>query len=125
MNPRTLTPHLRRIAYLLAGMGVIYLYLRFDTRRLPEEGCSPLLRFAPGDRLLIDQRPEGFAVGDAVLVQADDGILYLALVRRLRSEDQELWVQTDAPDCPGRDSDDFGWVPVEEAVARVIMVWPW
>lgn len=123
MNPRRVTRHLRLVVYVTCALAVLYLWGRFDLYRLPEVGCSPLLRFTPGDTLLLDRRPRNLFVDDAVLVRGDDGLLYLAKVTDLA--DDRAWVETDAPDCPGRDSDQFGWVAAEDTSARVLMVWPW
>lgn len=127
MNPRPLLRPIRRAMYVACAAMLLYLFLRFDLHRLPEEGCSPLLRFVAGDDLLLDRRPGRIEPGEALLVQGDDGLLYLVAVERVREGEagRELWVQTDAPDCPGRDSDELGWVPEDRVAARVAMVWPW
>ncbi len=127
MNPARLARPLRLAAYLLAGAGLLYLWTRFDAYQLPAEGCSPLLRFAPGDRLLLDRRPAPAREGDALLVRGEDGLLYLGRVTRLRRREgqREVWIETDSPTCPGRDSDEMGWIPSDRIAARVILVWPW
>ncbi len=131
MNPRPLSRHLRNLCLLVAALGLIYLWMRFETYDLPESGCSPLLRFGPGDTLLLDRRPEDLAVGDALLFQGPDGLLYLAAVAAVGGEEGgvvapgALWLETDSPECPGRDSDQFGWIAPEQVRARVVMVWPW
>ena len=128
MNPRSLNRHLRYACLALAGIGVAYLFVRYSRFELPEEGCSPLLRFSPGEALLVDHRPPLLSPGDAVFFRAPDGQLYLGLIARTResaSADLELWLETDAPDCPGTDSDDLGWIAASEVNARVMLAWPW
>jgi len=97
--------------------------MRFDVYPLPDEGCSPVSRFGPGDALLLDRRPRLAERGDALLVRSDDGMLHLVVVTQVRGG--ELWVETNAPTCPGRDSDEFGWVGAEDVAARVLMPLPW
>ena len=86
---------------------------RYDLERLPEEGCSPLTSFEAGDTLLLDRWPGGYAIGDELMFRGTDGHLYLGRIA------------TNVPDCPGKDSDDFGWIPRTDCAARVILVWPW
>lgn len=131
MNQRKLLRHVRLACWLLAGLLVFHLFQRYDTYELPDAGCSPLLRFAPGDTLLLDRSPPGYHRDDAVLFAAGDGLLYLGVVTRTRPDGagpgdvRGLWVETDAPECPGKDSDELGWISVEDVGARVVLVWPW
>jgi hypothetical protein len=131
LNQRRLARHLRWGAMLIAAVGGLYLWMRYDSYGLPTEGCSPLARFALGDNLLLDRQPPGFHLDDAVLVRGDDGLLYLGKVTATRPENAEpseveaIWIQTDVPGCPGRDSDEFGWVELDAVAARIVMVWPW
>ena len=66
-----------------------------------------------------------------MLVHGDDELLYLGVVSRVRPAGadsgavEELWIETNVPGCPGRDSDEFGWVRVEDVAARIVMEWPW
>ena len=123
MNPRRLVVHLRRIVLVTCAVGFAYLWMRFDVYELPDQGCSPVARFGPGDTLLLDRRPRPAETGDALLVHGDDGLLHLVVVTEVR--EGEVWVQSDAPSCPGRDSDEFGWVATEDVAARVLMPLPW
>jgi len=131
MNVRKMQMSLRRATWVIAACGVLYMLMRYDNQVLPPGGCSPLRRFAAGNSLLCDRQPSGYAEGDAVMVYGPDGLLYLAAVTKVRpegaarSEVQELWVETDASDCPGKDSNDFGWVAHEDCSARVLFAWPW
>lgn len=129
MNPRLLQRHLRLLTLLLAAAGVLYLFQRYETFGLREEDCSPLLRFAPGDDLLLDRWPRSLRRDDALLFSGPDGELYLGIVRAVREaqggEGSALWIETDAPDCPGKDSDELGWIAARDVQARVLMAWPW
>lgn len=126
LNPRTLTRHARLICLILTLAGGIYLYRRYELFDLPQAGCSPVSRYSPGARLLLDRRPPRLESGDGVLFAAGDEVLYLGLVDRTRGGSDlmpaEVWIQTDVEACPGPDSDEFGWIPVEGIRARVMMV---
>jgi len=128
MNPRRLIRHLRYGSLALACIGVGYLFMRYDRFELPEKGCSPVSRFVPGEALLVDHHPPLLSAGDAVFFRGPDSRLYLGLITRTResaASDLELWIETDAPDCPGTDSDDLGWISESEVEARVMLAWPW
>jgi hypothetical protein len=119
MTPARLLTLARRATLLLALGGGAWLWTRLGTLSLPEEGCSPLLRFSPGVRLWIDWRPAEIAPGDAVLFRGGPGELLLGLVRERRED--ALWIETDAPDCPGRDSRSLGWIPRADLRGRVLV----
>ncbi len=129
-----LQTRLRRISWIVAALCLLYLYTRYDTLTLPADGCSPLVRFGPGDTLLLDRRPEGYAINDALLfVSQEDGeqSLRLAKVQRVtpegseRGQAEQLWVSTDAKNCPGEDSSTLGWIDRDQCRARVLFAWPW
>ena len=96
---------------------------RFDRVRLPASGCSPLASVGAGDLLLVDRRPSQLHLGDALFVEVE-GQVYLA---RLQERDPQgrLWLRTEVSDCPGRDSEDFGWLPASAVSGRVLLAWPW
>lgn len=119
MSPVGAVRQFRRFSYLVAGLAALYLVFRFDIYRLPASGCSPILRFSPGQNLLLDRNPRPAQVGDALVVAGDDGLLYLGVVERVDGD--RAWVETDAPGCPGRGSSDFGWVEPGQISARVLM----
>ena len=131
MDPRRLQRGVRNLCLALVAVGFVYLWSRYDTQVIPPEGCSPLLRFGPGNRLLVDARPPGFAPGDALLFRGPDQRLYLAAVARVRPDGaappgvESLWLEGDNPECPARASAEFGWIAAEDVAARVVMVWPW
>lgn len=113
-----------RIALIVAVLlGAGYLASRFALITLPGEGCSPVSRFAPGDRLLIDSRPRPLAPGDAVLVREGSGTLQLTLVKVVRSENGEVWCEGDREDCPGLASESSGWIPASAVAGRVLLGW--
>lgn len=113
----------RRLTILAAVLGLAYLVMRFEFLRLPEERCSPLVRFAPGDQLVVDGRPSSVSEGDAVLVMTQSGARHLCRVERVRADDGRLWVVSDNPECPGFSSDAAGWIDPRAAVGRVLMSW--
>ena len=127
MTPARLLPILRRAALLLALAGGVYLFVRFDGRQLPPDSQSPLLRFNPGDHLVVDRYPGGLGLSDAVLFAGPDGRVHLAEVRELRAREgrREYWLGHDAPGSPAPDSERLGWIDEDWIRARVIMLWPW
>jgi len=117
---------MRLVTYVVAAGCIGYLFARFDGFRLDESGCSPLLRFAPGESLLIDRWAPAYGAGDALLFRGNDGLIYLGLVERLRAgPGSALWLAADNPECVGRGSDSFGWIEPDACVARVVLKWPW
>lgn len=119
----SLLRRLRLALWVLALAGLGYLALRFDNLTLPG-GCSPLLRYAPGNRLLLDRRFRALEPGDAVLFRGGEQLL-LGLVERVEDHPaRRFWLVTDAPDCPGSASPELGWIPREDVVARIVLVWP-
>ena len=123
MNLAAMARYFRFTTLALAGAGLFYLIVRFDIYRLPAAGCSPLLRFSPGQTLILDRMPRPPEVGDALLVSGDDGLLYMGLVSAVDGLD--VWLETDAPHCPGRASKDFGWVEPGRVSSRLLMGLPW
>ena len=130
VNLRKLQRRLRWGTWIASACCVAYLFLRYDFMTLPETGCSPLLRFTTGNRLLLDRWASEYVAGDAILFRGPDGLVFVGAVARISAgeagvEDGALWVTTDNPDCPGQDSDDFGWIARESLAARIVLVWPW
>ncbi len=130
MNPRRIARTLRYATLALAALGFGYLGLRYDLLSLPEDSCSPLVRFPAGSRLLIDVRPPGLGQDDALLVRGPDGQLYLGRVTRVRPEGasrsaaEAFWLETDNASCPGASSEQFDWVPRVRVVGRVLLALP-
>ncbi len=130
VDPRRLQRRLRNLCLLVAALCVGYLAWRYDTQTIPVGGCSPLMRFGPGNRLLVDQRPRGLRVGDALLFRGE-GRLLLGAVERVRPDGaaptrvDAVWMVGDNPQCPARDSGQLGWIDVGQVAGRVLMVWPW
>ncbi len=117
---RTLLKVMRR-GTLLTALGVaLYLGFRFDMVTLPQVGCSPVSRYSPGSRLLVDRRPPFWSLGDCVFVSGADGLVHLVLLGS-KSPEGEFWVETDMPDCPGADSALLGWLKPSELLGRVVM----
>lgn len=124
MTPARVQLVVRRITLALAAAGGLYLYTRFSLMTLPESGCTPVLRYAPGTSLLLDQRPTNLAAADGVLFESEPGVLSIGMIREAR-EDGSVWITVDAPDCPAASSEQLGWVPRERIAARVIFATNW
>jgi hypothetical protein len=110
--------------------GALYLTWRIDFLRLPREGCSPVLRYAPGALLLVDSRPPRVFADDVVLF-AEGPTLLLGIVERFGeaqatsgSSAAPLWIVTDDEDCAGRGSDELGWIPADALRGRVLFALP-
>ncbi|MFT5733926.1 MAG: hypothetical protein ACJAZN_002333 [Planctomycetota bacterium] len=114
---------IRRYTVLAALVGLVYIGTRFEFSALPEDRCSTLVRFDPGDRLVIDGRPGSVGQGDAVLIQTQSGSKHLCLVERVREEDGRLWCVTDNPECPGFSSEAAGWIDPRAVTGRVLLSW--
>lgn len=128
-------PRLRRLRLALwaaAAAGAAYLLWRFETLRLPEEGCSPVLAFAPGEPLLVDLHPSAVGPGDVVLFRhPEDGPLALGRISApppgTTPEAEEalaggaLWIAGDRPGCPSRDSRLLGPIPRAALRGRVLL----
>lgn len=124
MTPARVQRVIRRLTLVLAAAGGFYLYSRFSLMVLPEAGCTPLIRFAPGTSLLLDKWPAGLAVGDAVLFESAPGVISLGSVAELR-DDGAAWIETDAADCPAASSAELGWIAKDRLAARVIFAANW
>jgi hypothetical protein len=113
------------LVFVLAGAG--YLVIRFDGLTLAADSPSPLLRFSPGDALVLDRYPKALLPDDPVVFTGPDGRVHLSLIlkSRLEAGATEFWLGHDAPGCSAPDSQALGWVGKEWIVGRVIMVWPW
>jgi len=127
VTPKSLLVSLRRVVMILALVGVGYLLVRFDGMQLPVDSPSPLLRFSPGDSLLVDLYPGELRVDDPVIYAGPDGRVHLGLIRESRqmAGGPQFWLGHDAQDKSAPDSQTLGWVDGEWIVGRVIMVWPW
>jgi len=123
MAPEELTRRLRRIAYVLAGTGALYLFVRYDLFDVPEAGCSPVVGVAPGARLLLDGWATDARVDDVVLFRDAAGALHLGRIvepgEPLGSD--AVWIGGDDPDCPGYESAASGAVPRSAILARVLV----
>ncbi|MCA8980390.1 MAG: hypothetical protein H6831_06435 [Planctomycetes bacterium] len=124
MTPARVQLVVRRITFALAAAGGLYLYTRFSLMTLPESGCTPVLRYAPGTSLLLDRRPSELALGDGVLFESEPGVVSLGSIGDLRA-DGSVWIAVDAPDCPAASSEQLGWIPREQVAARVVFATNW
>lgn len=80
-----------------------------------------MLRLRPGATLWIDRRPPSVDLGDIVFFPLPEGGIGLGQVDRFDSQRDMYWVVTDDERCPGRDSDDLGWIPAGDLYGRLLM----
>ncbi len=126
LDPRRLVRHLRLVLVLVVIGGLGYLSWRYERVTLPDEGCSPLLAFPPGTRVLTDKRWRRLGEGDVVLFHIGPEQLRLGRVEEVVSGPPTRYVVLgDDPDCPGPDSRELGPVSGEDVAARVILTLPW
>ncbi|MEO3782115.1 S24 family peptidase [Actinocorallia sp. B10E7] len=85
------------------------------------EGLSMLPTLSPGDRLLVREGP--VREGDVVVARHDGLMLVKRAVFR---QDGGWWLESDNQRAPGRrDSWDFGAVPEQDVLGRVVLrYWP-
>jgi len=124
VKPAQVQRVVRRVTFALAAAGGLYLYSRFSLMVMPEEGCTPLQRYAPGTSLLLDQQPSGLEAGNAVLFESTPGVISLGEIGELRP-DGSLWITTDATECPGASSEQLGWIAKDRIAARVVFAASW
>ena len=125
MKPAQVRRTLRVISIGGALLGLAWIYGRFDLLTLPTEGCTPLFDLEPGDRVLVDRRPQQLSIGHGVLFSDGDGRLLLGRVSDdVAVADGELWILTDDPACPGDDSRQLGPVPADRVRGRILFPLP-
>ena len=130
------SPLLRRLRLIvwgtaLAGLG--YLLWRYESVRLPLEGCSPLVEFEPGASLLLDKRPGVLHEEQIVLYRPPGGTLLLGRLGVLpssapqeywsRIDEGEVWIESGLPTCPSLDSRVLGPIAREAIEGRVLLWW--
>ncbi len=127
---------MRIISYSIVAAVIAVLVLRYDTVVLPEEGCSPLVEFDTGTRLLLD-RWKTAEVGDSVLFRNGEDLLLGKIVEKpefpeanrpagwASFDDDHLWIVADAKDCPAVDSRGLGPVRRDAVVAVIAAGLPW
>ncbi len=106
MNKNRVLLYARRATLLVPLLALAYLSWRFDLTRLPDSGCSPLLRFSPGSSLVVDKHPRDYQLRDAVFFLGPDGALYLGAIQE--HSGAGYWIVTDNPLCAGQGSDQLG-----------------
>ena len=120
---------LRRGVLVVAIVGLVYLYKRYELLGIPEGQCSPMLGIEPGMTLLLDRRPvdEHLYLGDLVIYELPDGKVSYARISRppgtepgTRRIEAGFWLLGDNPDCPLPDSRSEGVFPLESISARVL-----
>ena len=136
MKGKAWLDRMRIVVYVVLVVVTGFVLWRYDLVRLPSEGCSPLVGFAPGDRLVVERRLVAADVeGEAVLYRAPTGELLLGRVSPLPPsappehwaavEAGALWLEVERRDCPGGDSRRFGPIETEAAWGRVAFRLPW
>ena len=120
-----------RIAvWVFALLAAAYLWLRFESIRLSEDGCSPVRALAPGDRLIYDKRPGRLTAGDVLIFRGPDDELLLGISRAVPAsapsdmhaefEAGMLWIEGDATGCPSLDSRSMGPIDPDRVVGRLV-----
>ena len=110
-------PRIRLAIVALALLATGWIVSRFEVLRLPDEACSPLLRFSAGAVLFVDGRPPSYGVGDAVFFTDATGALRLARIDARVEEGSSRWILvTDNAACPSPASGELG--PIDEAAMR-------
>ena len=117
--------------YALVAVAIVYFAWRYDTLKLPSEGCSPIRSIAPGARIFVDLHPGELHLGDRMIFRAADGELLLGVIAEppasappeylARVAAGELWIVADDPTCPARDSRALGPIPAERIAGRVFL----
>jgi hypothetical protein len=120
----------RILVVLIVATGA-YGFLRFDTVRLPGDGCSPVHGIDPGARLLLDAWARSPAIGDVVLYRDEAGTLLLGRVRPRPDGtadpapgEASFWVLGERESCPSPDSRQLGPIAASRLSGRVVYVHP-
>lgn len=120
LGQRRLLRAVRVLTLLIAGYYAISLGTRYELLSLPEEGCSPVARYSPGTRLLVDRRSPHWEVGDCVFVEDGAGATHLVILAEVNA-DGLYWTSTDVEGCPGVSASELGWLGENELLGRVVM----
>jgi hypothetical protein len=120
LDPRRLVRGLRWATIAAALGAALYLGGRFEVVTLPSEGCSPVARYVPGVRLLVDRWARTWQSGDCVFVSDAAGAVHLVLLAECDATDA-WWTRSDVDACPGAAGDELGWVPADRLLGRVLL----
>ncbi|MFT7486081.1 MAG: hypothetical protein ACI9F9_001934 [Candidatus Paceibacteria bacterium] len=122
MNPlrsKRWIARLRRLSLVVAALGGVYLWQRYEVFPLPDAGCSPLMSLSPGSTLWVDKQPPNLGVGDVIFFTLPNGSIGFGRCTKL--QDRGLWLETDVEACPAVDSNSLGWVERNRVHGRLIM----
>ena len=120
MNPRVIVRRARFLTVAIALGCALYLGSRFEFLTLPADGCSPVSRYAPGSRILVDRWAEPFMEGDCVFVTDASGVVHLGTLGA--ASERGLWhVLGDTVDCPGLFPAEEDPVSDEAILGRVVL----
>jgi len=130
------TPLVRRLRLMVWGVafaGMGYLLWRYESVRLPADGCSPLVELEPGASLLLDKSPGALHEDQIVLFRPPGEALLLGRVATLpasappeywaRLGAGEVWIESGLPGCPSPDSRVLGPISPEFIEGRVLLWW--
>ena len=120
LDPRILVKRARILTVAVASVCAVYLGARFDLMTLPMDGCSPVSRYSPGSRLLVDRWGCSLRDGDCVLVAEASGVVHLGILSA--AEEANYWyVVGDSADCPGLFPRDEGPVSGASVLGRIVL----
>ena len=121
MKKQQALAYLRRVTWLFAAGGAIYLWARYDLIRLPGAGCSPLLSLRPESVLWVDRYSRKALPGDVLFFSLPDGRVGFGRCAKRRENPDGYWIVSDNPSCLGPGSNEFGWVAPGDVQARMVM----
>ena len=119
IDPRRWIPQLRRVTYMLAALGVIYLAMRYSVYSLDAPNEFLPMRFESGQKVLLDTSPRAPEVEDAYLVRTAQGGLALGVVKEVQAERLAFLMGR-----AGWDKSDWLWVPRKDLQARILFILP-
>lgn len=118
-DPRQWVRPLRRATYILAAVGLVYLFMRYKTYSLDAPGDVLPMRYESGQQVLLDTRPRDPVVGDAYLVRTNQGGLALGVVEQVQGQSIAFIMGRS-----GWTSEDWIWIPRKDLQARVLFILP-
>ncbi len=118
-DPRRWIPKVRRVTYMLAALGVIYLAMRYSVYSLDAPNEFLPMRYESGQKVLLDTSPRDPQVEDAYLVRTPQGGLALGVVKAVEAERLAFLMGR-----TGWEESDWLWIGRDDLQARVLMILP-
>ncbi|MDF1837012.1 MAG: hypothetical protein P1V35_04010 [Planctomycetota bacterium] len=118
-DPRRWIPKIRRLTYMLAALGVIYLAMRYSVYSLDAPNGVLPMRFESGQNVLLDTRPRAPEVEDAYLVRTAEGGLALGVVKAVEGDRLAFLMGRS-----GWEESDWFWIPRGDLQARILFILP-